>query len=110
MWTQLLPTYCLRMTVDAIGDKARPTAQRIAALNALHGASLPPKAVFQVLHDESDDVEVRLAAVRAVGRSRGAINQLVRYFRPAPVRLADVAELERIAKSPPSQYYEEASD
>ena len=94
------------MTIGTIGDKARPTAQRIAALNSLDGASLPPKAVFEVLHDESDDLEVRLAAVRAVGRSRGAVNQLVRYFRPAPVRETAVAELERIARSPLSDYDE----
>lgn len=93
------------MTVEVIGDKGRPSVQRIAALDSLGGASLP-KIVFNVLHDESDDIDVRLAAVRAVGRSRGAVNQLVRYFRPPPVREAAVAELERIARLPLSEYDE----
>ena len=94
------------MSADRIGDKTRPPAQRIAALSNVGGRSLPPKSVFEVLHDESDDVEVRLAAVRAVGRSSGAINQLVRRFHPAPIREAAVAELARIAKSPLPDYFE----
>ena len=62
--------------------------------------------MFAVLHDESDDLDVRLAAVRAVGRSAGAINQLVRRFQPAPVREAAVGELARIARSPLPEYAE----
>lgn len=93
------------MTVEVIGDKGRPSAQRIAALDSLGGASLP-KLVFKVLHDESDDIDVRLAAVRAVGRSPGAINQLVRRFHPPPVREAAVKELARIAQSPLPEYFE----
>jgi len=94
------------LSADTIGDKTQPPGKRIAALNSLGGRSLPPKSVFAVLHDESDDLEVRLAAVRAVGRSPGAINQLVRRFHPAPVREAAVVELARIARSPLPDYLE----
>lgn len=94
------------MTIDAIGDRNRPIAQRIAALDSLTGRSLPPKSVFVVLHDESDALEVRLAAIRAVGRSPGAVNQLARRFRPAAVREAAVTELARIAKSALPEYFE----
>ena len=94
------------LTIDAIADKTRPAAQRIAALASVRGASLPPKSVFVVVHDESDDLDVRLAAVRAVGRSPGAINQLVRRFQPPAVREAAIAELSRIARSDLPAYLE----
>jgi hypothetical protein len=52
------------------------------------------------LEDESDDLEVRRAAVRAIGRWPAAINQLTRRFHPAPLRAQAVIELERIAGEP----------
>jgi hypothetical protein len=90
-----------------IENRTRPKAERIAALDSLGGAGLPPKPVFKVLHDESDDLEVRQAALRAVARSAGAINQLVRRFRPPSLRERAVAELERIATRPLPGYAEQ---
>jgi HEAT repeats/SMI1 / KNR4 family (SUKH-1) len=65
-----------------------------------------PKSVFETLHDESADLEARLAALRAVSRSPGAINQLVRQFYPPELRAAAVVELERIARAPLPPYLE----
>jgi hypothetical protein len=59
-----------------------------------------------VLEDESDDLEVRRAAVRAIGRSRGAVNKLTRRFHPAPLRAQAVTELERIAREPLDELFE----
>jgi hypothetical protein len=89
-----------------IEDRTRSKAERIAALDALSTAGILPKPVFKVLHDESDDLDVRHAALRAVARSAGAINQLVRHFHPPSLRESAVAELERIAARPLPAYSE----
>jgi HEAT repeat protein len=83
--------------VARITDRTRGPADRIAAFDALGGPGLP-KAVWDIVDDESDDLEVRKAAVRAIGRSRW--DQLTRRFHPAPLRAQAVAEMERIAREP----------
>jgi len=90
---------------DIFADRHRSVGERVAAFDRL-GPELN-RAVWAVLGDESDDIDVRLAAVRAVGRSRGAINQLARRFHPPALREAAVAELERLAQLGRQPYFED---
>lgn len=90
---------------DIFADRHRSVGERVAAFDRL-GPELN-RAVWDVLEDESDDIDVRLAAVRAVGRSRGAINQLARRFHPPVLREAAVAELERLAQLGLQPYFED---
>ena len=91
---------------DIFADRHRSVAERVAALDRL-GTDLP-RAVWKVLGDETEDLAVRLAAIRAIGRTRGAINQLARGFHPPALRQAAVAELERLAQRGLEPYDEKA--
>ncbi|HVS05567.1 MAG TPA: HEAT repeat domain-containing protein [Candidatus Dormibacteraeota bacterium] len=90
---------------DLLTNHRRSVQERVAAFDGL-GPDLHP-AVWKVIRDETDDLTVRAAAVRAVGRSPGAINQLTRRFHPPALRKVAIAELERLAQLGLPPYFEE---
>jgi hypothetical protein len=90
---------------DLLTNHRRSVQERVATFDGL-GPDLHA-AVWSVIGDETDDLTVRAAAVRAVGRSPGAINQLTRRFHPPALRKVAVDELERLAQLGLPPYFEE---
>ncbi len=80
--------------VDLLGDTSRPVAERVdaaARVGDLLAAVWPLGVAWQtlchVIFDDTDDIAVRAAAIRALANAPAAApNQLVRMFGADPDR------------------------